>query len=51
VSELAHLRCRTGYTENWLYEAIGYNAEAPPERSAQKIPRAADQILKAGANL
>ncbi len=37
-----------GYIQNWLYEAIGYNAEAIPEKSAQKIFRAADQILRAG---
>ena len=39
--------CR-GYIQNWLYRDIGYNAEAIPERSAQKIFRAADQILRAG---
>ena len=37
-----------GYIQNWLYEAIGFNAEAIPEKSAQKIFRAADQILRAG---
>lgn len=37
-----------GYIQNWLYEGIGYNAEAIPEKSAQKILRAADQILRAG---
>ena len=37
-----------GYIQNWLFEAIGYNAEAIPEKSAQKIFRAADQILRAG---
>jgi hypothetical protein len=34
--------------QNWLYQAIGYDAIAIPEKSAQKILRAADQILKAG---
>ena len=37
-----------GYIQNWPYEAIGFNAEAIPEKSAQKIFRAADQILRAG---
>jgi len=39
--------CR-GYIQNWLSPAIGYNADAVPEKSAQKIFRAADQILRAG---
>jgi hypothetical protein len=39
--------CR-GYIQNWLYQGVGYNAEAIPEKSAQKIVRAADQILRAG---
>jgi len=39
--------CR-GYIQNWLYQGIGYNAEAIPEKSAQKILRSADQILRAG---
>jgi antirestriction protein ArdC len=39
--------CR-GYLQNWLYQGIGYDAGAIPERSAQKIFRAADQILRAG---
>jgi antirestriction protein ArdC len=39
--------CR-GYLQNWLYQGIGYNANAIPEKSAQKIFRAADQILRAG---
>jgi len=39
--------CR-GYIQNWLSPAIGYNADAIPEKSAQKIFRAADQILRAG---
>ncbi|MGH9932037.1 MAG: ArdC-like ssDNA-binding domain-containing protein [Pyrinomonadaceae bacterium] len=39
--------CR-GYLQNWLYQGIGYDANAIPERSAQKIFRAADQILRAG---
>ncbi len=37
-----------GYIQNWLYEGTGYNAEAISEKSAQKILRAADQILRAG---
>ena len=37
-----------GYIQNWLYQGIGYNADALPEKSAQKIFRAADQILRAG---
>ena len=37
-----------GYIQHWLYGAIGFNAEAIPEKSAQKIFRAADQILRAG---
>jgi hypothetical protein len=39
--------CR-GYIQNWLCPAIGYNGDAIPEKSAQKIFRAADQILRAG---
>jgi N-terminal domain of anti-restriction factor ArdC len=39
--------CR-GYIQNWLCPAIGYDADAIPEKSAQKIFRAADQILRAG---
>jgi len=39
--------CR-GYIQNWLNPAIGYNGEGIPEKSAQKIFRAADQILRAG---
>jgi hypothetical protein len=39
--------CR-GYLQNWLYQGIGYDADAIPEKSAQKIFRAADQILRAG---
>ena len=39
--------CR-GYIQNWLRPAIGYNGDAIPEQSAQKIFRAADQILRAG---
>jgi antirestriction protein ArdC len=37
-----------GYIQNWLFQGIGYNADAIPEKSAQKIFRAADQILRAG---
>jgi hypothetical protein len=39
--------CR-GYIQRWLYGGIGYDADAIPEKSAQKIFRAADQILRAG---
>ena len=39
--------CR-GYIQNWLSPAIGYNGEGIPEKSAQKIFHAADQILRAG---
>ena len=39
--------CR-GYIQNWLCQGTAYNAEAIPEKSAQKILRAADQILRAG---
>ena len=39
--------CR-GYIQNWLRPAIGYNSDAIPEKSAQKIFHAADRILKAG---
>jgi antirestriction protein ArdC len=39
--------CR-GYIQNWLSPAIGYNGDGIPEKSAQKIFRAADQILRAG---
>jgi antirestriction protein ArdC len=39
--------CR-GYLQNWLYQGIGFDANAIPEKSAQKVFRAADQILRAG---
>jgi hypothetical protein len=39
--------CR-GYIQNWLSPALGYNGDAIPEKSAQKILRSADQILRAG---
>ncbi len=39
--------CR-GYIQNWLCPVIGYNHDAIPEKSAQKIFHAADQILRAG---
>jgi len=39
--------CR-GYIQNWLRPAVNGNGEAIPEKSAQKIFRAADQILRAG---
>jgi len=39
--------CR-GYIQNWISRGSGFNAEAMPEKSAQKIFRAADQIIRAG---
>jgi antirestriction protein ArdC len=39
--------CR-GYLQNWLYQGVGFDASAIPERSAQKIFHAADLILRAG---
>jgi antirestriction protein ArdC len=39
--------CR-GYIQNWLQRGVDRNSEAIPEKSAQKIFRAADQILRAG---
>jgi antirestriction protein ArdC len=39
--------CR-GYIQNWLGPTSDDNREAIPEKSAQKIFRAADQILRAG---
>jgi hypothetical protein len=40
--------CR-GYIQNWLRRGVVEgNAETIPEKSAQKIFRAADQILRAG---
>ncbi|HKZ78868.1 MAG TPA: hypothetical protein VJ124_11240 [Pyrinomonadaceae bacterium] len=39
--------CR-GYIQNWLSPVVGSNGKAIPEKSAQKIFRAADQILRAG---
>lgn len=39
--------CR-GYIQNWLYGRTNHFAEVIPEQSAQKIFRAADQILRAG---
>jgi antirestriction protein ArdC len=39
--------CR-GYIQNWLHQGSGINAEAIPEKSAQKILRAADQIIRSG---
>ena len=39
--------CR-GYIQNWLSRGSGSNAEPIPEKSAQKIFRAADQIIRAG---
>lgn len=37
-----------GYIQIWFFEGTGYNADAIPEKSAQKIFRTADQILRAG---
>ena len=39
--------CR-GYIQNWINRGTGLNPEAIPEKSAQKIFRAADQIIHAG---
>jgi hypothetical protein len=39
--------CR-GYIQNWLHPGSGVNAEAIPEKSAQKILRTADQIIRSG---
>jgi hypothetical protein len=39
--------CR-GYIQNWISRGSGFDAEAIPEKSAQKIFRAADQIIRAG---
>jgi hypothetical protein len=39
--------CR-GYLQNWLYQGVGFDASAIPEKSAQKSFRAANQILRAG---
>jgi hypothetical protein len=39
--------CR-GYLQNWLYQGVGFDASAIPEKCAQKIFRAADQILRVG---
>ena len=39
--------CR-GYIQNWLRQGSGVNAQAIPEKSAQKILRAADQIIRSG---
>ena len=37
-----------GHIQAWLSKGIGSDANAIPEKSAQKIFRAADQILRAG---
>jgi hypothetical protein len=39
--------CR-GYIQKWLYPNVGWNGSGIPEKSAQKIFHAADQILRAG---
>jgi hypothetical protein len=39
--------CR-GYLQNWLHRGGDFDHEAIPEKSAQKIFRAADQIIRAG---
>jgi hypothetical protein len=37
-----------GYIQHWLSRGSASSAEAVPEKSAQKIFRAADQIIRAG---
>jgi len=37
-----------GYIQLWLSRGSGSSAEVIPDKSAQKIFRAADQILRAG---
>jgi hypothetical protein len=37
-----------GYIQNWLHQGVSFDANAIPEKSAQKIFSAADQILRAG---
>ncbi|MCA1577052.1 MAG: ImmA/IrrE family metallo-endopeptidase [Acidobacteria bacterium] len=37
-----------GYIQHWLGRGNGSNSEAIPEKSAQRIFRAADQIIRAG---
>jgi antirestriction protein ArdC len=37
-----------GYIQNWLSRGSGSSAETIPEKSAQKIFRSADQIIRAG---
>jgi hypothetical protein len=39
--------CR-GYLQNWFAQGIGFEGNAIPEKSAQKIFRVADQIIRAG---
>ncbi len=39
--------CR-GYLQHWLRSTVRYEGDGIPEKSAQKIFRAADQILRAG---
>ena len=39
--------CR-GYIQNWFNRGTSFDADAISEKSAQKILKAADQILKAG---
>jgi antirestriction protein ArdC len=39
--------CR-GYVQNWLSRGTGSDSETIPEKSAQKVFRAADQIIRAG---
>jgi hypothetical protein len=39
--------CR-GYIQNWFNRGASFDADAIPEKSAQKIFRAADQIIRAG---
>jgi len=37
-----------GYSQNWLYQGIGYDANAIPEKGAQKIFRAQIRFIRAG---
>ena len=39
--------CR-GYIQNWIRRGSGFDTDAIPEKSAQRIFRAADQIIRAG---
>jgi hypothetical protein len=37
-----------GYIQHWLSRGSGSNTDAIPEKSAQKIFRTADQIIRTG---